>query len=125
MKRPLILSLLSLALLASSSCRRRRAEPTPVPVTAEPAAQAPAPGPAPEVPGAVPTPAPSVAGDATVEAKRFQSRAERNDTWIGKLAGNDPVAKTRAMAEIQAAKLPPAEMAELRKQAATYGVTIP
>lgn len=124
MIRSFVISIVALSLLLTTSCRRRKAEP---PVPAAPAPdQTTTPLTSPQAaPEAGSTLAPATGADPSAEAKRFQTRAERNDAWIGKLAGNDPVARTKALSEIQAAKLSPAELAELRKQAATYGVKIP
>lgn len=66
--------------------------------------------------------APSLAGDPAKEAVKTQDRFNRNTLWLSKLGRNDPNLRTQVLVEIQRAGLSPAEMQELRTQAAMYGI---
>lgn len=68
--------------------------------------------------------APSLAGDPAKEAVKTQNRFNRNTLWLSKLGRNDPNLRTQVLMEIQRAGLSPAEMQELRTQAAMYGIKL-
>ena len=115
-----------------AGCRRKpKVENNPPTATPAPApdaksASTPTASPAPE-PINVPTGggsslAPSEKDDAAKSAVKTQNRFSRNSEWLSKLGSNNPQTRAQVAAEIQAARLSPAEMQELRKQAQMYGI---
>ena len=116
----------------ASGCQEKPAENVPAP----PSPQAEAPAPEPEAisldsstPVSIPTGtgtalSPNPQGEAAPEAAKAQDRFNRNSEWLAKLAKNDRVLRSQVRAEIQKAGLSPAELAELRKLAEMYRISL-
>ena len=116
----------------TSGCREKPAEN--VPATSLPQAEAPAPEPEAisldsSVPVSIPTGtgtalSPNPTGEPAPEAAKAQDRFNRNNVWLAKLAKNDRLVRSQVRAEIQKAGLSPAELAELRKLAEMYRISL-
>ena len=116
----------------TSGCQEKPAEN--VPATSLPQAEAPAPEPEAisldsSVPVSIPTGtgtalSPNPKGEAAPEAAKAQDRFNRNNVWLARLAKNDRLVRSQVRAEIQKAGLSPAELAELRKLAEMYRISL-
>lgn len=124
--------LLCAFVVGASGCKEKPAEN--VPATSLPQAEAPAPEPEAisldsSAPVTIPTGtgtalSPNPKGEAAPEAAKAQDRFDRNNVWLAKLAKNDRVVRSQVRAEIQKAGLSPAELAELRKLAEMYRISL-